>query len=68
LNSGGYRVILFFREGERVVFVYGFAKSDRDNIGYDELLRFKRMAKNILTLTEPQIEAALKIGKLIEIL
>jgi hypothetical protein len=51
-----------------VVFVYGFAKSDRDNIGYDELLRFKRMAKNILTLTEPQIEAALKIGKLIEIL
>lgn len=31
-KSGGFRSIVVFRMGERAFFVYGFAKSDRDNI------------------------------------
>lgn len=31
-KSGGYRSIILFRKGERSIFVYGFAKSDQDNI------------------------------------
>jgi hypothetical protein len=67
-KSGGYRVIVFYRSGARTVFMYGFAKSDRDNIGDDELRSFKKVARNKLTLTEYQIEAELKAGALIEIL
>ena len=33
----GYRTILAYRSGERAVFLYGFAKNQRDNIGADEL-------------------------------
>jgi hypothetical protein len=40
-KSGGYRVIVFFRSGERTFFVYSFAKSVRDNIDEKEL-RFLR--------------------------
>ena len=31
-KSGGYRSILLFRQGMIAFFVYGFAKSDQDNI------------------------------------
>ena len=31
-KSSGFRVIVLFRRGERTFFVYGFSKSDRDNI------------------------------------
>jgi hypothetical protein len=31
-KSGGYRVIVFFKSGERTFYVYGFAKSVRANI------------------------------------
>ena len=35
-RSGGYRTIIFYRRGERAVFAYGFAKSDRENIDANE--------------------------------
>ena len=31
-RSGGYRALLAFRSREITVFVYGFAKNDRDNM------------------------------------
>jgi hypothetical protein len=31
-KAGGDQAIVFFRSEERTFFVYGFAKSDRDNI------------------------------------
>ncbi len=36
-RRGGYRVLFAFRSGERAVFLYGFAKSERDKIGQDDL-------------------------------
>jgi hypothetical protein len=48
--------------------VYGFAKSDRDNIEDDERRRFKRTAKDMVGLSEAQIDVRLKIGTLIEIM
>jgi len=67
-KSGGYRVIVFFKSGERTFFVYGFAKSDRANIDKGELQIFKEDAKEQLALTNEQIEAWLRNGTLIEIL
>jgi hypothetical protein len=31
-KSGGYRTLIFFRAGERSIFVFGFAKSDKANL------------------------------------
>ena len=39
-RSGGYRMIIAFRMRKRAVFLYGFAKNERGNIGPDEARRF----------------------------
>jgi len=67
-KAGGYRVIVFFKSGERTFFVYGFAKSDKANIEDDELQGFKRDAKTDLSLTDEQINDRLRKGTLIEVL
>jgi hypothetical protein len=36
-RSGGYRVLIAYRAGHRAVFLYGFAKRERENIEPDEL-------------------------------
>jgi hypothetical protein len=66
-KSGGYRTIVFFRRGERAIFAYGFAKSDRANIDADEEKQFKEAARHVLRLTEKQIDELLKNGDLVEV-
>lgn len=38
-KSGGFRALVLLRAGDRVFFVHGFAKSDRDNIRDTNLQR-----------------------------
>ena len=66
-KSGGYRTIVFFRRGERAVFAYGFAKSDRPNIDADEEKQFKEAALHVLGLTDKQIDELLKSGDFVEV-
>jgi hypothetical protein len=66
-KSGGYRTIIFFQRGERAVFVYGFAKSDRANIGADEEKEFKEAARHVLRLTEKQIAEVVGAGDFVEV-
>jgi len=66
-KSGGYRTIIFFRRGARAVFAYGFAKSERANIDDDEEKQFKEAARQVLQLTEKQIEALVKNGDFVEV-
>jgi hypothetical protein len=47
-KRGGYRVLLAFRVEDRAVFLYGFAKNDRDNIDDDELVLFRKRAMELL--------------------
>ncbi len=37
-RSGGYRMIVAYRVKDRAVFLYGFAKNERENIDSDELV------------------------------
>jgi len=67
-KAGGYRVIVFFRSKERTFFVYGFAKSVRDNIDKGDLKIFKKRAKNFFSFTDEEIKDKLKKGNLIEVL
>lgn len=67
-KSGGYRVLLFYREGDRVFFAHGFAKSDRPNISRRELAALKLQADLYMGFTDTQLTTLLRQGKLIEII
>ncbi|EPR3505984.1 type II toxin-antitoxin system RelE/ParE family toxin [Serratia marcescens] len=43
-KRGGYRVPIVFRDEERLFFMRGFAKSERENISTDELQGLKHLA------------------------
>jgi hypothetical protein len=66
-KSGGYRVIVFFKSGERTFYVYGFAKSSRDNIDEKELRNHKQAARFLLALSDKQLDALVKTGQYTEI-
>jgi hypothetical protein len=44
-RSGGYRVLIAYRPLTLSVFLYGFAKSERDNVDNDELATLRDIAK-----------------------
>jgi hypothetical protein len=49
-KSGGFRTLIVFRAGARAIFVHGFAKNEKDNIGREELPALKRLAAEMLAL------------------
>ena len=66
-KSGGYRTIIVYQRGHLAVFVFGFAKNDRDNLSTVELRDLQKLAKLYLGLSQVDIEKALKGGELYEI-
>jgi hypothetical protein len=58
-RSGGYRVLIAYRPEAKAVFLYGFAKNERDNIEDDELKTAREVAKGWLDASERDIEKAL---------
>ncbi|MCK6450081.1 MAG: type II toxin-antitoxin system RelE/ParE family toxin [Alphaproteobacteria bacterium] len=66
-KSGVFRSIVLFRRGEKAFFVYGFAKSGRDNIRRDELMAFRKLADEMLAYGEEALEAAMRNGTIMEI-
>ena len=47
-KSGGVRTLIAFRAKDKVFFMYGFAKNQRDNIKANELKALKTMASELL--------------------
>jgi len=66
-RSGGFRTIILLELEVRAVFVYGFAKNERQNIGDDELRAFRDLAVVMLAYDEGEIATALENGALIEV-
>jgi hypothetical protein len=60
-RSGGYRMLVAYRTGDRAVFLYGFAKDERENIDPDQLLTLRDIAASLLAADDEQIEQALKV-------
>ena len=52
-----------YRQDRRAVYLYGFAKKDRDNIEDDDLARLKKLAAVVLSRTDQQIAAAMAAGE-----
>ncbi|MCY4284500.1 MAG: type II toxin-antitoxin system RelE/ParE family toxin [Thiotrichales bacterium] len=51
-RAGGFRTIVLFRRSDLAFFVYGFSKSDRENLRQDELETFRRLADQYWRSTE----------------
>jgi hypothetical protein len=66
-RSGGYRTVIAYRTLQRSVFLYGFAKNERDNIDDRELDNLKKLAKQFLNYSEEQIATAVKQTELREV-
>ena len=66
-RSGGYRLLIAYRSGKRAVFLYGFAKSERDNIEADELETLKEIGAAWLDAKKERLEYAIKEGILGEV-
>ena len=66
-RSGGYRMLVGYRMRDRAVFLYGFAKSEQDNIDADPLIELRKIAAGWLEETDAQIERSLEGGRLQEV-
>ena len=65
-RSGGFRVLVVFRRGDRAFFMHGFAKSDRETLQRKELLALRTLADEVFGLDGPDLEAMLANGTISE--
>ncbi|MFY3138036.1 type II toxin-antitoxin system RelE/ParE family toxin [Achromobacter xylosoxidans] len=66
-KSSGFRTIILYRTAERAFFVYGFAKSDRDNIDDNEKAEFRKAAVHVLGLSEKHLAELIQKGLFSEV-
>ena len=66
-KRGGYRTLIAYRSGVRAVFLFGFAKSERDNVSADQLADLKRAAADILKRSDDDIAEDIATGRLQEV-
>ena len=66
-RSGGFRVLIAYRRGRRAVFLYGFAKSERDNIRPDQLAAWHARAQDVLAARDDVIDRAVANDHLREV-
>lgn len=67
-KRGGFRTIVAYRRGRRVVFLFGFAKSERENLDDDELAQWQRIGRAYLGLDDEGLEAAIAADELMEVI
>jgi len=66
-RRGGWRTLIAYRHAERAVFLFGFAKSDRDNIGPQHTADLKDAARDVLALSSEEIASRLAAQTLTEV-
>ena len=67
LDKNLRRSVILAKDGRRWVYVYLFAKNDRDNIDQSELADFRMLAKSYASLNEMQLAQLLEARDLLEI-
>lgn len=66
-KSSSARTIVAFKKGNNCYFVFGFEKSDKDNIFKNEEKALKLVAKTLLSYLDKEIDARIEEGNLIEV-
>jgi hypothetical protein len=65
-KRGGFRMLIAFRS-DRAIFLFGFAKNERDNIDDKQLTTLREIVALWFAADEKKIAQALKDGLLIEV-
>lgn len=66
-KSGGYRTLILFRQGDRAIFAFGFAKNARANIAKADLAALKKAADEALAWSNEELDRLVASGALLEI-
>lgn len=66
-KSGGLRTIIAYRQEHRLVFLFGFAKRDRDNIGQTEKQALLDLGNVYMAMSEKDLSESIRTGTLIEV-
>ena len=66
-KSGGARVLLATNHRDRWIFIYGFLKNQRANISHRELVALRELSRDLLALTEEQLNGRTHAKILIEV-
>ena len=66
-KRGGARAILCGRQGDRIIFLHGFAKNEKSDLSPKELAAFRQLAEILLALERAQVERAIDRGIFIEV-
>jgi hypothetical protein len=66
-RSGGFRTIIAFRAKGRAVFLFGFAKSEMENINSNQFATARKLAEKWLIADNQQIAQAIEEGELQEV-
>ena len=66
-TSGGGRVLIALRAGERAVLMFAWEKKDMENIKPDELKEYRDLAKIYLGFTELQMDELARKKVVVEI-
>ncbi len=65
-KRGGFRMLIGFGS-DRAVYLFAFAKNERENISNSELLTLREIAASLLRASKEEINKALNDGTLIEV-
>jgi hypothetical protein len=66
-KSGSFRTILVFKESDIAIFVYGFSKNEKDNLDSNELIYFKKLAKDLLGINRQKYLELERLGNFFSI-
>jgi len=66
-RSGGYRTIVVVKETKRSLYLYGFEKSDVDNIDEKQLMDLKRVAHVFLDMSVEKINELVDKNELVSL-
>lgn len=66
-KSGGFRLLVCLRHGDKAFFTYGFPKSARANISQHEEEDLKKLAEILLSLSDADLDKRVRAGTFEEI-
>jgi hypothetical protein len=66
-KSGGYRTYVVHKKMDKAIFVFGFSKTDKDNLDKVELKYFKKLAKDLLQISVKEYLRLEKLGSFIRL-
>ena len=66
-KSGGYRTLILFRQGDKAIFAFGFAKSAQANISKADLALLRHAASEALEWSAGELDRLVALGTLVEI-